>query len=150
MSRTIIYAHVNIILEFPITFRNTSVLCQSECACLHKTLNMVVFCVKSNENIYPKGILFCSVLFECWNNSNSVHCIVNHFWLWLFTLLHTSNMSVCCHNWREDANNTNFYTTLLAFHSLTYSLFTYTVLESLSHSYIHSSKISPRFIHTQF
>jgi len=26
-------------------------LCQSECACLHKTINMVVFFVKS----YPKG-----------------------------------------------------------------------------------------------
>jgi len=29
--------------------------CQSECACLHKTINMVVFFVKSNENTYPKG-----------------------------------------------------------------------------------------------
>jgi len=79
MSRTIMYFQVNIILEFPITIRNTSVLCQSESACLHKTLNMVVFCVKSNENIYQKGILFCSVSFECWNNSNSVHCIIIHF-----------------------------------------------------------------------
>jgi len=31
------------------------VLCQSECACLHKTVNMVVFFVKSNENTYTKG-----------------------------------------------------------------------------------------------
>ena len=30
-------------------------LCQSECARLHKTVNMVVFFVKSNENTYPKG-----------------------------------------------------------------------------------------------
>ena len=45
----------NIILDFPITYRNASVFCQSECACLHKTVNMVVFFVKSNENTYPKG-----------------------------------------------------------------------------------------------
>jgi len=43
------------ILDFPITFRNASVLCQSECICLHKTVNMAVFLVKSNENTYPKG-----------------------------------------------------------------------------------------------
>jgi len=55
MLRTIIYFHVYIIFDFPITFRNDSVLCQSECACLHKTVNMVVFIVKSNENSYPKG-----------------------------------------------------------------------------------------------
>ena len=40
MSRTIIYAHVNIILDFPRTYRNASVFCQSECACQHKTVNM--------------------------------------------------------------------------------------------------------------
>ena len=28
--------------------------CQSECACLHKTINMVVFFVKSNENTFHK------------------------------------------------------------------------------------------------
>ena len=55
MSRTIVYFHVSIILDFPITYRNASVVCQSECACLHKTVNMVVFFVKSNENTYPKG-----------------------------------------------------------------------------------------------
>ena len=55
MLRTIIYFHVYIILDFPITYRNASVLCQSECACLHKTVNMVVVFVKSNENTYPKG-----------------------------------------------------------------------------------------------
>jgi len=37
------------------TLRNASVLCQSECACLHKPVNMVVFFVKGNENTYPKG-----------------------------------------------------------------------------------------------
>jgi len=55
MLRTIIYFHVYIILDFPITYRITSMLCQSEWACLHKTVNMVVFFVKSNENTYPKG-----------------------------------------------------------------------------------------------
>jgi len=53
MSRTIIYVHVNIILDFPITYRNAA-LCQSECACLHQTVNMVVFFLKINENTYPK------------------------------------------------------------------------------------------------
>jgi len=33
--------------------KNTSVLCQSECACVHNTVNMVVFFVKSKENTYP-------------------------------------------------------------------------------------------------
>jgi len=55
MLRTIIYFHVYIILDFLITYRNASVIFQSECACLHKTVNMVVFFVKSNENTYPKG-----------------------------------------------------------------------------------------------
>ena len=54
----IIYVHVYIILDFPITYRNTSVLCQSECACLHKTVNLIVFLVKSNETTYPKGKAF--------------------------------------------------------------------------------------------
>jgi len=43
MSRTIIYAHVNLILDVPITYKNVSVLCQSECACLHQTVYIVVF-----------------------------------------------------------------------------------------------------------
>ena len=47
--------NVYIILDFPVTYRNASVLCQSECACLHKTVNMIVLFVKSNENTYPKG-----------------------------------------------------------------------------------------------
>ena len=53
--RTMIYFHVYIILDFLITYINASVLCQSECACLHKTVNMMVFFAKSNENTYPKG-----------------------------------------------------------------------------------------------
>ena len=46
MSRTILYFHVYILLDFLITYRNASVICQSEFACLHKTVNMVVFFVK--------------------------------------------------------------------------------------------------------
>jgi len=55
MSRTLIYFNTYIILDFLITYRNASVLCQSECACLHQTVNTVVFFVKSDENTYPKG-----------------------------------------------------------------------------------------------
>ena len=50
-----IYVYVYILIDFPITQTNASVLCQSEYACLHRTENMVVFFVKSNENTYPKG-----------------------------------------------------------------------------------------------
>ena len=49
MSRTILYYHVYMISDFPITYRNVSVLCQSECACLHETVNMVVSFVKTNK-----------------------------------------------------------------------------------------------------
>jgi len=42
-------------LDFPITYRNASVLCQLKCAFLHKTVNMVVLFVTQNENTYPKG-----------------------------------------------------------------------------------------------
>jgi len=49
-ERTKVYFHVNTIIDFPITYRNVSVICQSECACLRKTVNLVVFFVKSNEN----------------------------------------------------------------------------------------------------
>ena len=38
MSMTIIYFHVYVLLDFPIAYRNASVLCQSE----------------STENTYPK------------------------------------------------------------------------------------------------
>jgi len=44
--RTIINVHVNIILDFPITYINESVLCQSEYACLHQIVNLVVFLTK--------------------------------------------------------------------------------------------------------
>jgi len=42
-------------IALPFGYRTAPVLCQLECACLHKTLNMVVVFVKSNENTYPKG-----------------------------------------------------------------------------------------------
>ena len=37
------------------TYVVASVLCQSDCAFLDKTVNTAVFFVKSNENTYPKG-----------------------------------------------------------------------------------------------
>ena len=52
MSRAIIYVRVNVILDFPITYRNATMsimICQSQCASLHKTVNMVVFFVKSKK-----------------------------------------------------------------------------------------------------
>ena len=36
-----------------------------ECACLHKTVNMVVFFVQSNENASQKGELSCKRLGKC-------------------------------------------------------------------------------------
>jgi len=54
-KRTITYFYVYTILDFAIKYRNASVLCQSEYGCLHKTVNVVVFFVKSYENIYPSG-----------------------------------------------------------------------------------------------
>jgi len=55
MLRMIIYFYVYITLDFSITYRNASVLGLSECACLYKKVNMVVFVVENNENTYPKG-----------------------------------------------------------------------------------------------
>ena len=55
MLKQIMYYHGYIKLDFPMTYRNASVFCQSECACLHKTVNMVVFFFQNNENTYPKG-----------------------------------------------------------------------------------------------
>ena len=56
MSRIITYFHVYrvLVLYFPITYRNAAVFCQSECACLHKTVNTAIFFVKSNEITQPK------------------------------------------------------------------------------------------------
>jgi len=54
MSRTIIYVHVNIILDFPITYLNASVLSQTECACLYQTVTMAVFFFLNNGKELPK------------------------------------------------------------------------------------------------
>jgi len=54
MSRTVLYAYVNMILDFPVTYTNDSVRCQSERVCLHKTVNILVFFTKNNKNFYPK------------------------------------------------------------------------------------------------
>jgi len=39
-------------LDFPVTYRNASVLCLSEYSCLHKTVKMV----KSYENTYSNSL----------------------------------------------------------------------------------------------
>ena len=39
-KENIIFTYLHKII--PITYRNAAVLCQSECTCLHKTVNMVV------------------------------------------------------------------------------------------------------------
>ena len=44
---------VYLLTYYPITYKNVSVLCQSERACLHQTENIVNY--KNNENTYPKG-----------------------------------------------------------------------------------------------
>jgi len=55
MSRTIIYVDVNLILDFPIEYKNDSVLCHSECTYLHQTIKHGSFLFKNNKNTYPKG-----------------------------------------------------------------------------------------------
>ena len=55
MFEIVCFSLLYIMLDFPITYTNASVLCQTECTCLHQTVNMVVFFVKSNENTYSKG-----------------------------------------------------------------------------------------------
>jgi len=44
-------------IRLAITYRNAAVLCQSECACLHKIVKMVDFFLKIIKNTYqyPKG-----------------------------------------------------------------------------------------------
>jgi len=51
MSRTIICVNVYIKLDFPILYINASVLFQSEYACLHKIVNVVVFFLKMIKKI---------------------------------------------------------------------------------------------------
>ena len=75
MSRTIIYVHVYIILDFPITYRNALVLFQSKCACLHITVNIVVFLLKERKIPTKKGDHPCKFteLFLPRKKGNSLH-----------------------------------------------------------------------------
>jgi len=50
-SSTIIFVHVYIISVIPITYRNSSVRGHSECACLHHTVNIVVFFTKTTTTM---------------------------------------------------------------------------------------------------
>jgi len=60
LLRTIIYFHVYIILDFPITYRNASVFFQSECACLLKTVNMIVMKIPTQKG---EHLCKCTELF---------------------------------------------------------------------------------------
>ena len=63
---TIIYFHFNIILDFSITYRNASVFRQSECVCLHQTVNLVVFFTKKLMKIpTQKGEHSCKNVQSC-------------------------------------------------------------------------------------
>ena len=57
---TLVCFHDYIILDFSITYANAFVMLQSECACLHKTVNSTVFLIISNENTYQKGEHSCT------------------------------------------------------------------------------------------
>jgi len=54
--------YVNIILNLPITNKSDSVLCQSECACLHQTVNIVVFFLKIMKTPTQKGEHSCKCI----------------------------------------------------------------------------------------
>ena len=74
-----------------ITYRNASVLCQSECACLHKTVNTVVFFVKSNENTnLPKMESTLANVQNCPNNEKRklvIYKFETFVWIWFSTCL---------------------------------------------------------------
>jgi len=73
-----------IILDFPITYKNASVLGQSECACLHKT----VFFTKNNEITYPKEralMQMYRVVPSSLNKLHSIEIIVDRSWDFEFT-----------------------------------------------------------------
>jgi len=46
MSRTIAIVHVNMKVDFPITYNNASMLCKWGGTYLHQTVNLVVFFLK--------------------------------------------------------------------------------------------------------
>ena len=84
MSRTIICFHVYIILDFSVTYKHAVVFCHSEC--LHKTVNMAVFFVKSNRYTNPKEralVQMNRVVTQTkrWNWSKGI-CI----WMYMFPL----------------------------------------------------------------
>jgi len=58
---SIVYFHVYT-LDFPITYRNASVLCLSECPCLHKTVYTVVSFLKMMKirKYLPKRESICA------------------------------------------------------------------------------------------
>ena len=87
VSRTIIYFHVYIISDFPITYRNASVLCQSEYTYLHKTENIFF---KSNENTYPKGRALMQ-MYKCCCPSNEKR----EFLLCIYVLLENVELIGC-------------------------------------------------------
>ena len=52
-------------------YRNASALCQSECICLHKTVNRDIFFVRSNENTYPKLQMYKCTVFPITKKENT-------------------------------------------------------------------------------
>ena len=56
----IVHVYVYITLDFPMTYTNASVLCQAEFACLHKTVNVVVFFLKIMKIPTQKGEHSCT------------------------------------------------------------------------------------------
>ena len=59
-----------------------------QCACLHKTVNMVVFLVKSNENTYPKGRALMQMyrVVPIMNRGNLYYKIIK-FSFWFISIL---------------------------------------------------------------
>ena len=79
------YFNVYIILDFPITYKNASALCQSEYTSLHKTVKMAVFFVKSNKNTYPKG----RALMQMYRVVQLHEC--SSFWVGIFITFNKEN-----------------------------------------------------------
>ena len=53
------FVNGNMILYLYLTYKNAPVLCQSICACLHQTINMVGFISLDNKNHTKKGEHLC-------------------------------------------------------------------------------------------
>ena len=70
---------------------------QAECACLYKTVNLVVFYVQNNVNTYPKG----RALRGCTGLSVKRKVVISHRYValgkWHIGMLHWSRgISICC------------------------------------------------------